>query len=1072
MKKRLFNKYSKVMKIAFAFIFLFFNVSTGLGQNPCSTPINATVNVSGTGCSAFLTGTMITEDLSNPIGSAAPCVITDQLERWVKFTAIAPTATIIVTQNAVGAQRDLAIVVYSGSCGSLTQIACANNNVGPAVETESVILTGLIYSPATDYYIRIINEGSATNFSTRVCITSTPINDEPSGAIPIPVGSTPGCTTTTSYNNYFSTNSNCSPSVPNPSCPSYTAGVSQDVWYSLVVPASGNLIVNTSGQIYGIALYSGTNSPGCGSMSEVICTTSGSAINPGFAGFSLTGLTPGTYYLRAWKNGGGVSAFNICATSVPITPPVNDEPCGATSSIVSANTACATNSVSLYGATPSIPLPSCAGLISGVQINDVWAQFTATAPNHSLTINSVLPNNLANKKVYVAMYATTPSVSCASGVVAGSELSCLSTTVINTTPFTYQMSGLTTGQTYLIRFFNYSAPGYSTTINYCVITPPPPLNDNCTGAIVTTTNSSAACTTTISGTLYGATSSTNTNSCAGGFSDDDVWYSFVAGSTMHNINITSTADLYHSVYAGNCGAIGVPLVCSDPNTSNLTGLIVGSTYYVRIFSTANTGLSSTTGTFVLCITTPPTNDECLTATSTATNAGTSCAISQPGNLTNASASIQTNGCAVGDDDDDLWYSFVAGSTSHSITISTGSAADFYHSVYAGTCPSLGSAIMCSDPNSSILYGLTIGSTYYVRVYSVGSSILSAGTGTFDICINTPTNTTACFNPPDNDFCPTPTSLSQSPYTFTGAVGAPPAAGGIYTSDAPGNLGSVFGGSIEGNSWYSFIAVTTTHTFNIVPSGGCTIEARVLNVAVTNSCCTSFTSMSNFYSSSISGVITATALTTGVTYYLMVDGISTTNCSFSIPTWVLTTTLPLEYVSFTGNTEGKMNVLEWVTASENDKSKFTLEHSKDGIGFESIITINGKNLSGEKYIAYDKLPFEDITYYRLKHTDNSNQEKYSNIISVNLKNKYDLVTNIHPNPANNNLNFDYYSKTKNSIVIQLLDYSGKIVLIKNEAIEEGKNNIILPLAEFDNGVYILKVFSDKTGNLSRHKIIKN
>lgn len=928
----------------FVFLLSLFSVNNLFTQNTCATAVNATVNASGTGCSNQTNVFTVGSDAANPLGSTAPCTIASTYERWIQFTAVGPTATVNVTQtSAASAVRQLAVIVYSGSCGSLTQIGCSNSFTTATVQTESLTLSGLTIG--STYYIRIINETNNTTLNTTTCITSIPGNDEPSGAFPLAVNNTSVCTPT-QFNNYFATNSNCSPSIPNPSCSSYVPGTSQDVWYSVVVPASGNLVVNNSGQPYGLALYSGTNSPGCGSMTEVICAETGGVSNPSnFAGFSLTGLTPGTYYLRAWRKAGGTNTFSLCATSVPITPPANDEPCGATVAVVNTGTACTTsNTTSLQGATVTSPTPSCAGLSSGVQFTDVWTQFTATANTHSISVTGVSTPSAATttNKIFVAVYATISST-CTSGVaIAGSELLCGSATA-SVVPFGYSVSGLTVGQKYLIRFFNWSAPGYSNTITYCITTPTISLNDECSSAVATVTNS-----------------------------------------------------------------------------------------------------------------------------------GTSCASFTTGTVSGMTASSQTNGCGVGDDDDDAWYSFVAGSTSHSITITNTAGSDLYHSVYAGTCGSLGPAIMCSDPNNSILYGLTVGNTYYVRVYSTGSSTLSASNGTFDICINTPTQSATCFTPASDNFCPNPTSLSQSAYTFTGTVGAPPAASGIYTSDVPSvNLPTVFGASIEGNSWYSFIATATSHTFNIIPSGGCTIQARVLNVALTGSCCTSFTSMSNFFSSSSSGTITAVGLTIGNTYYLMVDGTSTTNCSFSIPTWVLSSTLPLEYISFTGNTEGRINVLEWITASENSKSKFTLEHSRNGIEFEDLVTLNGKGSStgGVKYVANDENPYEDITYYRIRHNDNSLSEKYSNIISINLKNKYNVVTNIHPNPTTSDLNFEYYSKFKNVINIELMDYSGKIILLYTQPTEIGKNEMTLPLHNLDKGVYILKVASDKTSS-SFHKIIKN
>jgi hypothetical protein len=137
-----------------------------------------------------------------------------------------------------------------------------------------------------------------------------------------------------------------------------------------------------------------------------------------------------------------------------------------------------------------------------------------------------------------------------------------------------------------------------------VLVPPP--NDNCAGAIGLTVNPTRICTSTTSGTILNATDSGVTSSCFG-TDDDDVWYSFVATTTTHYIELLnvagSTTDLYHAVYSGTCGSLGAAILCSDPNTSTVTGLTIGNTYYLQIYSyTSTTGQNTT---FDVCVSRDP-----------------------------------------------------------------------------------------------------------------------------------------------------------------------------------------------------------------------------------------------------------------------------------------------------------------------------------------------------------------------------------------------------------------------------------------------------------------------------------
>lgn len=130
-------------------------------------------------------------------------------------------------------------------------------------------------------------------------------------------------------------------------------------------------------------------------------------------------------------------------------------------------------------------------------------------------------------------------------------------------------------------------------------------NDECANAIDVPVNGDVSCTEFASGTIIGATHSTNPNSC-GGTDDDDVWFSFTAESQIHVITLSnvlgSTDDLYHVVYTGTCGNL-TQLYCSDDNQSIAENLTINQTYYIRVYSWTET--PNQTSTFDVCIGTIP-----------------------------------------------------------------------------------------------------------------------------------------------------------------------------------------------------------------------------------------------------------------------------------------------------------------------------------------------------------------------------------------------------------------------------------------------------------------------------------
>lgn len=314
----------------------------------------------------------------------------------------------------------------------------------------------------------------------------------------------------------------------------------------------------------------------------------------------------------------------------------------------------------------------------------------------------------------------------------------------------------TLGTTYFMHVGNYingdPAVVFDLAIT-CAEAATPPANDECDGAYSLTVNSDMACGSTTTGTLSGATGSSVTDTTCFGTADDDVWFSFVATETAHAISLNnvagSTTDLYHSLWSGDCSGLTlVPNSCSDPENSIDFGLTPGDTYYIRVYSYTNLPLQDTT--FDVCVGTlppPPANDECDGAYVLNVNADASCTEVTAGTIASATpSSVDSDACG-GTEDDDIWFSFVASSEIHTISLLniTGGTTDLYHSLWTGDCSGLTLVPnTCSDPNASTVAGLTPGSTYYLRVYSWTAT--TGQTSTFDVCIGTPPP------PPANNDC--------------------------------------------------------------------------------------------------------------------------------------------------------------------------------------------------------------------------------------------------------------------------------------------------------------------------------
>lgn len=264
-----------------------------------------------------------------------------------------------------------------------------------------------------------------------------------------------------------------------------------------------------------------------------------------------------------------VFALVLFAVNGAYAQPANDDCANATTLTVGAT--CTPVSGTTVNATQSVAPILCNTLTAAAAL-DVWYQFVATAANLNVTV--------------VGDASFDAVIDIRSGACNGTNFGCADVFAAGGTEV-LALTGLSIGQTYLVRLYDYSG---TATFTICVAPPPPPpANDNCAGALSVAVNPDLNCTSVTMGTVNAATASTGPTSSCGTY-DDDVWFSFVATASTHLIellNITgSTSDLTHQVLS-SCGA-ATALVCSDPNTSTASALTPGQTYFIRVASWTST----------------------------------------------------------------------------------------------------------------------------------------------------------------------------------------------------------------------------------------------------------------------------------------------------------------------------------------------------------------------------------------------------------------------------------------------------------------------------------------------------
>jgi hypothetical protein len=471
--------------------------------------------------------------------------------------------------------------------------------IAPATSVRFFVYDAAVAcSPAPASFLHAIWTNGLNVECLSVAAALVPVNDEPCGAIAIPLVNsncaTPVSGTTNGATQTSANSLDVAPLNPNSAVPFGCGAVNfsgADVWYSVTVPATGYIGINTveSDLCAGaIGLYT---APSCaaGPYSWVggsgLCsidglnaanTAPGIVINP-----ATYGLTPGqTVYIRYWeRNNNENGDFTICAYNAPV--PAGEDPCN--SILLTAADPCVPVQYNTENAQPvstsiTVAAPSCGN--PGIPINDMW--FRVVVPATGAMTVTTIAGTLTD--MAMAWYRLSAGSACGPGTMTQIPgVGCHDNqSIANRMPrINSSVSGiaLTPGETIYIRVWNREAgrSNYYGTFSICITPNNPPPNDDPCGAIALSvegdcilfpsTNENATNTVNHPTTFPPGASFTTAPSC-GAPANGDVWFTIdVPGDLIapYGVNIDTddllALDFALAVYRDTTAIPG----CGDAN---------------------------------------------------------------------------------------------------------------------------------------------------------------------------------------------------------------------------------------------------------------------------------------------------------------------------------------------------------------------------------------------------------------------------------------------------------------------------------------------------------------------------
>lgn len=942
---------------------------------------------------------------------------------------------------------------------SLIQIT--NNNNNPASDwawdddgcgTPNGLST-VTFAPTTStvYRIRVLQDPCTVNASLcgTIEISCAPVpppppNDEPCTAEPLTVGTT--CVSSFGTTAWATQTGGMSP----PPCGTF-AGF--DVWFSAVVPASGNLAIETgliSAPNIAMAVWT---PPACNSSSAVwnanyVNCNDDASIGVLEPFLNMSGLPPGqTAYIRVWPVGGvgNTGTFEICAYE-PFPPP-NDNPCNA--EVLPVLAACTPTTYTTLFATPLAGMTlagpgPCAPVVGG----DVWFQVTMP-PSGSMTV-ATQAGSLTD--MAMSVYELTAGTIC-SGTLT--QISCNDNTVPGQMP-TNVITG-TPGNVYYVRMWNKTAT--DGTFRICAYENFPPPNDNPCGALPLTVRY---------GCLYDAFSNTNAtttvpvpappgtttvpNPSCGGTPNNDVWYRAVVppnGTLEFSTDDGQLNNAAMAIYTATgtcasntlaltqafCASTGSPVAGNMPAIM-ATGLPPGQTVYIRVWR-----MLGPNGSFLMCArrTDPPPGacDFVLTMTDAAGDGWNGstveiCVISGSTTCTqytvNGAAGMIVFGANVG----------------AVVTVTYTAAGGFQNEI----------GYTLRTPDGGLLYGSSSPpQTGTVHVFTVDSE---------------------CNVPPyPQEDCVGALQICE-PTLYTGN---PTNSGGVVDLH-PGNDGCLAGE--RRGLWYRFeVQQSGTFAFSVAPTSNqdydwamwgpynptviCPPQMQPIRCswsAIQGATGLNFTALDLTEGAGGDGWVRYLDVLAGQSYLMYIDNWTGGGVAFNMTfpgqmtADISCVELPVELLGLEARPSASSVDLVWSTASERNSSHFIVERSADGSRFEPVglVAAAGNSQSLLEYRFPDMDPHEGVNYYRLQQVDRDDASVYSNTVSALFRNGTRVA--VVPNPSQGAADLVFVKAADTPLLARVTDSGGRQLL--RFTVPEGVQRTTLPVEALEAGSYQVEI----------------
>ncbi len=175
-------------------------------------------------------------------------------------------------------------------------------------------------------------------------------------------------------------------------------------------------------------------------------------------------------------------------------------------------------------------------------------------------------------------------------------------------------------------------------------------------------------------------------------------------------------------------------------------------------------------------------------------------------------------------------------------------------------------------------------------------------------------------------------------------------------------------------------------------------------------------------------------------------------------------LPVKLTSFSASLKDNTPFLQWTADEESAGTKYYIQRSSSGAGFQTIAIVNGEELAiGNKY-TYADGDATGAEYYRLQVVEHDNtfysETKYCKLAGDGSS---FIIKNLFPVPADGNLlTLQVQAPAMQTVHIEISSALGVVIQSLNQKVCSGLSNIPITISGLSRGMYFLKISPTGSG----------